>query len=42
MAHHYEGLRNQDGMELNWTRQSVVYTDGVSLLNENMKAVEKN
>jgi len=42
MACHYEGLRNQDGLELNWTHQSLVYPDGVNLLIENMKAVGKN
>ena len=42
MARHYEGLRNQDGVGLNWTHQSLVYTDGVNLLIENMKAAGKN
>jgi hypothetical protein len=42
MAGRCEGLRKQEGLELKCTHQSLVYTDGVNLLNENMNAVGRN
>ena len=42
IARHYEGLRNQEGLNLNWIRHSLVYTDGVHLLNEITNDVGRN
>jgi hypothetical protein len=39
---HKEGPRKPEVLELNGTHQLLVYTDGVSILGENVNSVKKN
>jgi hypothetical protein len=39
---HQEGQKNNEGLELNGTRELLICADGVSILGENISIVKKN